>query len=168
MDPELLRRFLLVARSSVGLGTWLHPPGSGRFFGLGDDLQPAGATLVARLFGVRDLALAQALRHPSPEVRDAALRWGAVMDSVDVVATALAVRRGASTRAAVLVGAGAALFAAVEVAILRAHTVPRTSPGSSSIESKTVTPGPARRSAGMTLPANANGAMPAARAAATP
>jgi len=120
MDPDLLRRTLCVARSAVGAGTWLAPGTSGRAFGLGDQLGDPGPAIVARLFGVRDLALAQALRHPSQEVRRAAVRWGALMDAVDVVSTALSLRRGASRRAAVLVGAGAAAFAAIEVAILRA------------------------------------------------
>ena len=118
MDTDLLRRSLCVARTCVGVGTWAAPAASGRFFGLGDDLAPPGAAVIGRLFGVRDLALAQALRHPSPDVRRAAIRWGAAIDAVDVVATAIAVRRGASGRAAVLVGVGAAVFAATELVLL--------------------------------------------------
>ncbi len=118
MDTDLLRRSLCVARTAVGIGSWVAPEASGRFFGMGDGMGESGPALVSRLFGVRDLALAQALRHPSPDVRQAAIRWGAVIDSIDVIATAISVRRGASGRAAVLVGVGAAVFAAAEVVLL--------------------------------------------------
>ena len=102
---------LATLRSLVGAGTWISPASSFRTFGLGalgDD--PRGA-LIGRLFGVRDLALGRAVRHPSGDVRRAALQVGVLCDSVDVFASLIAVRRGAPRASGVLVGGGAALFA---------------------------------------------------------
>lgn len=103
---------LSALRSVVGAGTWASPALSGRTFGLGS-LEGPGAALLARLFGVRDLALGQAIRHPSPEVRRAALQVGVLCDSVGVVASLVALRRGAARSSGVLVGGGAAFFVAL-------------------------------------------------------
>jgi hypothetical protein len=74
--------------------------------------------LVGRLFGVRDLALGRAVMHPDPAVRRAALGIGVAVDSVDVVATCIALRRGAPKPIAVLIGGGAALFVGLGVTAL--------------------------------------------------
>ena len=85
---------LSVLRSLVGVATWVNPLHAGRAFGLGPISENPATGFVARLFGVRDLALGQAVRHPNPEVRRAALQAGVVIDSVDVVASLLALRKG--------------------------------------------------------------------------
>ena len=104
-------------RCLVGAGTWVRPSASYKTFGLWA-LEDPSAELVGRLFGVRDLALGYAARHRNVEVRHAALRAGVACDSVDVVATLIALRRGAPRASGVLVGGGAALFAALGLAAL--------------------------------------------------
>ena len=113
---------LSVLRTLVGVGTWASPARSWRTFGFGaaDDVD-ASTALMGRLFGVRDLALGQAARNDDAHVRSAALRAGVLCDSVDVVASVLALRRGAPRATGVLVGGGAALFAALGVLALAAE-----------------------------------------------
>jgi hypothetical protein len=119
MDPRRAQTALCVLRSAIGVVTWLAPSRSGRTFGLGDAFDPPDAALVARLFAVRDLALAQALRHPDPAVRRQVLRAGVVVDGVDVVASLVAALRGGRRTVLVGVGLGAALFAGAGVLALR-------------------------------------------------
>ena len=109
---------LSVLRGLVGAGTWASPASSWRTFGLGELHDDPAAELIGRLFGVRDLALAQGARHREPAVRRAALRAGVLCDSVDVVATLIALRRGAPKASGLLVGGGAALFAALGASAL--------------------------------------------------
>lgn len=112
---------LSVFRSLVGAATWISPSSSRRAFGLGPLEDDPGGELVGRLFGVRDLALGQAIRHRNAEVRRAALHVGVVCDSVDVVASLIARRRGAPKASGVLVGGGAAFFAALGLLALADH-----------------------------------------------
>ena len=109
---------LSTLRSLVGTGTWISPSRSLRTFGLGEQGNDPSGELIGRLFGVRDLALGQAARHPGGDVRRAALRAGVLCDSVDMVASLLAVRRGAPRVSGALVGGGAALFAVLGVLAL--------------------------------------------------
>jgi hypothetical protein len=112
---------LSTLRSLVGAGTWASPAASWRTFGFGSTDVGASTVLLGRLFGVRDLALGRAVRHESADVRRAALRAGVLCDSADVVATVLALRRGAPRASGVLVGGGAALFATLGVLALAAE-----------------------------------------------
>ncbi len=112
---------LSVLRSLVGAGTWVSPASSWRTFGFGSTAVDASTALLGRLFGVRDLALGQAVRHESADVRRAALRVGVLCDSMDVVASVLALRRGAPRASGVLVGGGAAFFAALGGLALKAE-----------------------------------------------
>ena len=99
------------ARTAVGVGGWLAPRTSWQAFGLGEcpaDLP--SAVVVNRLFAVRDLAFGLGLRHPDPAVRRAVLQAGIAIDAVDVVASAVGVRRGAPRASLLGVTAGAALF----------------------------------------------------------
>ena len=105
-------------RSVVGAASWAGPALSWRTFGLGSLNGNASAALVTRLFGVRDLALGLAVRHPSPEVRRTALQLGVAVDTVDAVASLLALRAGAPKASLLGVGAGAAFFAALGLAAL--------------------------------------------------
>ena len=114
---------LSVLRSLVGSGTWVSPAASWRTFGLGTLGDAPGTELIGRLFGVRDLALGVAISHPLRDVRRAALRAGVLCDTVDVVATLVALRRGAPRASGALVGGGAALFAALGLLALRDEAV---------------------------------------------
>ena len=119
--PADLRTTLSVLRSAVGVGAWVAPGLGGRLFGLGDANDDARAAAMTRLFGVRDLVLAQALRHPEPAVRREVLKANVVVDCIDVVAGLVAWRSGAPRSAVVGVTGGAAAFAALGALALRAE-----------------------------------------------
>ena len=109
---------LSALRSLVGAGTWASPASAWRALRLGELGDDPSAELVARLFGVRDLALGQAVRHRDGEVRRPALQVGVLCDSVDVVASLIALRRGAPRAGVALAGGGAAVFAVLGLAAL--------------------------------------------------
>ncbi len=101
---------LSVLRTLVGTASWAGPALSWRTFGLGSMNGNPSAALMTRLFGVRDLALGLAVRHPNPETQQAALQIGVAVDAVDLLASVLALRGGAPKASLVGVGCGAALF----------------------------------------------------------
>ncbi len=102
--------FISGGRIFAGALSWASPKLSSRVFLLGRS-DPDGRTgLLARLFGVRDLALGLALQHPSADVRKLALQAGVAIDSADVVASILAVRAGAPKSSLLGAASGAALF----------------------------------------------------------
>ncbi len=109
-------------RSLAGAGSWASPALSWRTFGLGpiqgsqSSATAASSALATRLFGVRDLALGLAVRHPDPSLRRAALQIGVAADSADVIASLLAVRAGAPKATLVGVSLGAATFIALGIA----------------------------------------------------
>ncbi len=115
---------LAALRSAVGLGSWMCPSLTWRAFGLGSPAGDPRATVITRLFGIRELALAQAVRHPNPEVRRAALQAGVAVDAIDIVASLVAVRRGAPKVILLTFVAGAALFVGLGVAGLAEAQVP--------------------------------------------
>jgi hypothetical protein len=88
-------------------------------FGLGTVFAQPDAALMGRLFAVRDLVLAQALRHPDLEVQRQVLKMGVAVDSVDAVASLVAALRGGRKTGLVGVGLGALLFAGMGVLALR-------------------------------------------------
>ena len=61
-------------------------------------------------FGVRELALAAGLQSPEPGVRKAVLRAGLVVDGADIVASIIALRKGAPTWIWLTFVAGASTF----------------------------------------------------------
>ncbi|GAB2935607.1 hypothetical protein GCM10027047_35260 [Rhodococcus aerolatus] len=108
LDPALV---MSVARAAAGAVTWAHPRFAYRTFHVARDAEySAGAGIIGRLFGVRDVALAAAVRHPDPAVRRAALQAGLVVDTADVAASVIGVRRGAPAGSLLGVAAGAATF----------------------------------------------------------
>jgi hypothetical protein len=111
-------------RTAVGVGTWAAPRLSGATFGLGPALAPPDSALIGRLFAVRELALAQALRHPDAQVQRAALHAGLVVDTVDAAASLIAAARGGRSTGLVGVGAGALLFVAIGALASRAEAAP--------------------------------------------
>lgn len=100
-------------RMFAGGISWAAPPLSSRLFGLGKLPTDASVGLVTRLFGVRDLVLGAALRHPEPAVRKAVLQAGLVCDAADVTASLIALRAGAPKTTLMGVTAGAGLFLAL-------------------------------------------------------
>lgn len=105
-------------RLCVGLISLLSPALAHR--SLGVHSRPADGGTSARMFGVRDAAIALATLSPDPVVRRTGLQLGALADTVDVGAVLLGRRSGLVSRSgAGLVGGAAALFAVTGIAILR-------------------------------------------------
>lgn len=123
-ESPLARRSRLtisIVRSAVGAGSWLSPTLATRAFAPGLIEDHPGSVLVGRLFGIRDLALGQAVLHPHPAVRRAALQAGVAVDAADAVATAVAFRRGASKLGAASTAAGALTFVVLGLVALAAE-----------------------------------------------
>jgi hypothetical protein len=81
-------------RVSVGAGAWLAPRLAGRLFGLDAAANPQ-LPYVARLFGVRDVALAAGLQlSGTAQSRRLWLQLGILCDAADSVAGILAGRKG--------------------------------------------------------------------------
>jgi hypothetical protein len=119
MPHPLLTAFAAM-RLTVGAGSWLTPRTSARFFGLPADSAP----VLVRLFGAREVALALGALSTDSGIRRTALSVGIAVDSADTMASLLDLAGGKlSTRAAMLVGGGAAIFAALGVASLRTPAV---------------------------------------------
>ena len=97
-------------RALVGILSWVSPSASWKAFGVGAIGADARPPLVTRLFGVRELALAAGLQSPEPAVRKAVLRAGLVVDGADIVASIIALRKGAPTWIWLTFVAGASTF----------------------------------------------------------
>jgi hypothetical protein len=102
---------LVGLRGAVGAGAWLTPRISGRLFGLDPDGNPQ-APYLARLFGVRDVALAVGLKSSSGSERAQWLRLGIACDLADAAAGFLAGRRGELPKLATVLVTATALSAA--------------------------------------------------------
>jgi hypothetical protein len=110
---------LVGVRTAIGAGAWLTPRLSGRMFGLDPDANPQ-ATYLARLFGIRDVALAYGLGSSQGEQRRNWLRIGMVCDVADALAGMLAGRSGdLPPKSALLVTATAMLAAGLGLAALQ-------------------------------------------------
>jgi hypothetical protein len=120
MNAEGSIRNLAMLRLAVGLISWLAPNLGGRLFGL----DPAGnpqAAYLARLFGIRDIALAIGTLQSSGEARRQWLQVGVLCDTADAAAAVLGHRGGYLTPAsAVMVGGTAAAATALGVQGLQA------------------------------------------------
>lgn len=113
------RDLVSILRGAVGIGSLIAPITTGRMLGLGRMNEHPHAALVMRLFGARDLVLAQGARHRDPTVRKSALEFGVRVDAIDVVASSIALRRGGSRSAFVSFGGGAVLFLGLGLLSLR-------------------------------------------------
>src|SRR3954451_23997973 len=103
-------------RGWIGTSAYLAPNLTGKLFGLDPDSNPQAAFL-ARLFGVRDLALAAGTFGSTGESRTQWLRLGVACDLADAAAAYLAGRNGTVPRhAAVLAGGTAPAAAGMGVA----------------------------------------------------
>ena len=105
-----------VLRIFAGAISWASPGHASKLFGVGSAPPDARTGLLSRLFGVRDLALGLAVRHPNADVRRTALQAGVAIDSADIVASLIAVRAGAPRTSLLGVAAGAALFVGLGIA----------------------------------------------------
>jgi hypothetical protein len=109
MDPL---RTLSAIRVSVGAGAWLTPRLAGRAF----LLDPAGnpqSPYLARLFGVRDVALAYGTTSTSGEAQRTWLTAGIACDVADTLAALAGGRAGYLSKAQTVLLAAPAIAAAV-------------------------------------------------------
>jgi hypothetical protein len=97
-------------RTVVGASAWLAPNFSGKLFGLDPDANPQAAYL-ARLFGIRDIALAAGTQNSNGAARKLWLQAGLACDAADAAAAMLAGRNGTLPKVSVVLTAGAAVAA---------------------------------------------------------
>jgi hypothetical protein len=106
-------------RAVIGGLTWLAPRLAARLFGIDAAANPQ-LPYVARLFAVRDIALAAGLQSSTGDALALWLRIGIACDAADAAAGLLAGRRGElSTLSTVLVTAPALAGISLASAILR-------------------------------------------------
>ncbi|WP_051899264.1 hypothetical protein [Sciscionella sediminilitoris] len=119
MNPRtraLVVRGLGVTRLIVGLSTFARPGIAPRSLGIRTD--PADGGTLARMFGIRDAALAVATLSADPAVRESGLRLGLLSDAADTAAVLRGSRSGVTPRGAALIGGAAAFFALTGLAAL--------------------------------------------------
>lgn len=120
MNPEGTIRNLALLRIAIGVGAWVAPSLAGKVFGIDAKANPQ-APYLARLFGIRDLALGVGLLQSSGEARRMWLQLGVLCDGADVAAAGLGGREGyLSTSTAVLAGGTATVATALGVSALQA------------------------------------------------
>jgi hypothetical protein len=86
-------------RLAIGGASWAFPEKTGRLFGFTSTQESA---YLARLFGVRDLALAVGVLTGSAESRKLWWRVGIVCDAADAAAGVIGLRSGAPKRAMIM------------------------------------------------------------------
>jgi hypothetical protein len=103
---------LLALRSAVGTSSWLTPRAAGRAFGLNAAANPQSPYL-ARLFGIRDLALAAGYAGAAPAARRHWLTVGIACDLADVAAGVIGTKAGYLSKSTGAMVTGAAVGAVV-------------------------------------------------------
>lgn len=112
---------LVGVRSAIGIGSSVAPGLTGRLFGL-DMANNPQALYLARLFGIRDVALGYGLSTSGGAERALWLRIGIACDLADALAGVFAGRRGQLPPFAAVLVTGTALgAAALGVAALQAE-----------------------------------------------
>ena len=120
MNAEQSIRNLAMIRLGVGVSSYLTPNLGGKLFGLDTAGNPQ-APYLARLFGIRDVALAIGAMQSSGEARRQWLQLGVLCDAADVGAAVFGRKGGyLSTPTAVLVGGVAAVATALGAQALQA------------------------------------------------
>jgi hypothetical protein len=110
---------LVGLRLAVGAASWLTPRPAGKLFGLDSKANPQ-APYLARLFGVRDMALAYGAMSSEGETQRQWLTVGVACDVADSLAGIAGGRRGYLPKfASVLVTATALAAAALGATALR-------------------------------------------------
>ena len=85
MDREVTIRNLVAIRLGIGVGAWVMPRVAGRLFGLDVSGNPQ-APYLARLFGIRDVALAVGALTSEGDTQAQWLRAGLGCDVADAFA----------------------------------------------------------------------------------
>jgi hypothetical protein len=120
MNDQLIRG-LVGLRTAIGAGSFLAPKITGRLFGLDVEANPQ-APYLARLFGIRDVALAYGAGSNSGPQRAQWLQIGLACDLGDAVAGFLAGKDGELPMpTAILVTATALSAAALGLAALQGN-----------------------------------------------
>ena len=123
MNP---RTALVALRSAVGVSAWLTPNLAGKLFGLDPDRNPQTAYM-ARLFAIRDLALAAGASGSDGPARKLWLQLGLACDAADTAAALLGRRDGTLPAFTSVLLAGTALSAVgLGVAALQQEGAPVT------------------------------------------
>lgn len=104
-------KILCTLRLAVGLGAWLTPNLAGRLFGL-DSAGNRQLPYMARLFGIRDVALAVGTTQTTGPSRRVWWQIGVACDLADAAAAYLGGRNGSLPRTTVVLAGGTALVAA--------------------------------------------------------
>jgi hypothetical protein len=102
-------RTLSALRTAVGAGGWLAPRLTAKLFGIDADDNPQ-LPYVARLFAIRDLALAAGVESSSADARRLWLRVGIACDLADAAAGILAGRNGELSTLSTVLVTGTALM----------------------------------------------------------
>ena len=120
MNAEGTIRKLALLRLAVGIGAWVMPGTAGKLFGIDATANPQ-APYLARLFGVRDVALALGALQTAGEARRQWLQLGVLCDAADVGAAVFGKKGGyLSAPTAIMVGGVAAAATALGVNALQA------------------------------------------------
>jgi hypothetical protein len=112
MDRRTVINNLAGLRLAVGVASWAAPRMSGKLFGLDADANPQ-APYLARLFGVRDIALAWGALSSEGETQRQWLLAGLACDAADTVAGIAGGRGGYLPRVTSVLVTGTALSAAL-------------------------------------------------------
>jgi hypothetical protein len=113
------RSILTGTRTLIGGGAWLAPRLTGRLFGLDVASNPQ-LPYVARLFAIRDVALAAGLQGSDGDALRFWVQAGIACDAADLVAGVLAGRRGELSPFAAALVTGTALAAVgLGISVLR-------------------------------------------------
>ena len=111
---------LSALRVAIGVSAWGAPNVTAKLFGLDPDANPQGAYL-ARLFGIRDVALAGFATQAGADSKPLAWQLGIASDLFDAAAAGLGARNGTlSKQTAIMAGGTALLAAGLGVAALQA------------------------------------------------
>jgi len=111
MDNEQTIRSLAGLRMAVGTSAWATPRLAGKAFGLNSDDNPQSPYL-ARLFGIRDVALALGVLTTTGASRRHWLTLGVMCDAADAAAGIFAGRGGYLPKVPTVLVTGVALAAA--------------------------------------------------------
>ncbi len=102
---------LSALRLAIGVSAWAAPNTTGKVFGL-DAVANPQLPYMARLFGVRDVALAAFATQASAESKPLAWQLGIACDVLDAVAAGLGARNGSLSKQTAILAGGTALLAA--------------------------------------------------------